>query len=143
MIRSTAPAATLPPPIGAPCPFCDIAAGLGPATIVREWPDAIAIRPRSGGVTAGHLLVLPRVHMSDAATDPVVTAAVAARAAELMAELPNVNLITSRGAAATQSVRHLHFHVLPREEGDGLVLPWTAQHLARAAGAARTMADAA
>jgi hypothetical protein len=37
------------------------------------------------------------------------------------------NLITSVGADATQSVRHLHIHVVPRREGDGLMLPWSGQ----------------
>nr|WP_083472580.1 HIT family protein [Kibdelosporangium phytohabitans] len=104
-----------------------------PATIVREWKDALAVRPRSGGVHAGHVLILPRVHVPDAGTDPIVTAAVMARAAELMADIPSANLVTSKGAPATQSVYHLHVHVVPREPGDGLPLPWTPQHAARAA----------
>ncbi|MET9954538.1 HIT domain-containing protein [Streptomyces sp. NPDC006339] len=115
------------------CAFCAIAAGKAPAVIVREWPDALAVRPRSGGVNAGHVMVLPRVHVQDAGTDPEVTAAVMRRAAELMAEHPAANLITSKGAAATQSVHHLHVHCIPRQEGDGLPLPWTPQHAARAA----------
>jgi histidine triad (HIT) family protein len=89
------------------CVFCAIAAGQTPAVIVREWPDTLAVRPR--------------------------TAAVMRRAAELMAEHPAANLITSKGAAATQTVYHLHVHVVPRQGGDGLPLPWTPQHTARAA----------
>ncbi|MGW0607780.1 HIT family protein [Streptomyces sp. NPDC002640] len=116
-----------------PCAFCAIAAGTAPAAIVREWPDALAIRPRSGGVTDGHVMVLPRVHVQDAGTDPDVTATVMRRAAELMADLPAANLIISKGAAATQTVLHLHVHVVPRQEHDGLPLPWTPQHTARAA----------
>jgi histidine triad (HIT) family protein len=112
------------------CVFCSIAAGTAPATVVREWPDALAIRPR-GGVTAQHVLVLPRVHVPDAGADPEVTAAVMRRAAELMAEHPAANLITSRGSAATQTVFHLHVHVVPRAEGDGLPLPWTPQQTAK------------
>lgn len=47
------------------------------------------------------------------------------RAAELMRGTSrHLNLITSRGAAATQSVFHLHLHLVPRTEGDGLALPW-------------------
>lgn len=115
------------------CVFCAIATGNAPATIIREWPDAIAIRPRSGGVNDGHVLVLPRIHVENAGTDPDVTATVMRRAAELMAEHPDANIITSKGAAATQTVFHLHVHVVPRQAGDGLPLPWTPQQAARAA----------
>ncbi|WP_431329761.1 HIT domain-containing protein [Streptomyces sp. IPPR8] len=115
------------------CVFCAIAAGEAPAVIVREWPDALAVRPRSGGVHPGHVFVLPRVHVEDAGTDPEVTAAVMCRAAELMAGHPGVNLITSKGEAATQSVFHHHVHVVSRREGDGLPLPWTPQYTARSA----------
>lgn len=109
------------------CPFCKIAAGDEPATIVREWPDAIAIRPRGGGVNASHTLVIPRVHVADAGQDPIVTAATMARAAELIAERPAANIITSKGKDATQSVPHLHLHVITRKAGDGLMLPWTSR----------------
>lgn len=108
------------------CVFCAIVAGEAPATIVREWDDTVAILPR-GGCTEGHVLVLPRVHVADAGVDPEVTARTMARAAELMAEHENANIITSRGAEATQTVYHLHVHVVPRVEGDGLALPWTGQ----------------
>lgn len=52
------------------CVFCAIAAGRAPAVIVREWDDALTIRPRSGGVNNGHLLVLPRVHVPTPAPTP-------------------------------------------------------------------------
>lgn len=129
---------TSPPADATTCVFCEIVAGRLPADVEEEWLDAIAIRPRSGGVTEGHVLVLPRVHVQDAGVDPVVTGAVMARAAELMAAHPAANLITSRGAAATQTVHHLHVHVVPRADGDDLPLPWTPQQdAARAAQEAR------
>ncbi|ONI78142.1 hypothetical protein ALI144C_31765 [Actinosynnema sp. ALI-1.44] len=100
---------------------------------MREWPDAVAIRPRSGGVAGGHVLVLSRVHVPDAGANPAVTAAVMVRAAEVMAGFPAANLITSKGGCATQTVFHLHVHVVPRQADDGLPLPWTPQQQARAA----------
>lgn len=108
------------------CVFCDIITGTGPATIVAEWPDAIAFVPL-GPVVAGHTLVVPREHVANAIEKPSVTAATMARAAEYAARHDALNLITSVGAAATQTVYHLHVHVVPRVEGDHLALPWTNQ----------------
>lgn len=114
------------------CVFCAIVAGKSPARFVRRWDDAIAIEPLNP-VVKGHVLVIPRAHVPDAATDPEVTAAVFRRVAELAAEmddeldggLDSFNLITSAGPAATQTVFHFHAHIVPRRLGDGLVLPWT------------------
>jgi histidine triad (HIT) family protein len=107
-----------------PCPFCAIAAGRAPATIVREWPDALAIVPL-GPVVDGHLLVIPMTHTPDFGADPATSATTMLRAAELAAESDQpMNLITSRGRAATQSVYHLHLHLVPRADNDGLALPW-------------------
>ncbi|MEU9983761.1 HIT domain-containing protein [Streptomyces sp. NPDC050856] len=108
------------------CPFCRIIHDGAPAQIVREWADALAIVPRSGGCTEGHLLVLPRGHVADFTTDPVVSATVQLRAAELAQELGGQwNYLTSCGPDATQTVLHLHGHLVPRRAGDGLALPWT------------------
>lgn len=115
------------------CVFCAIVAGASPATVVAEWPDAIAILPRADqagrrGCTDGHTMVIPRVHVPDFAADPAVFAATAARAAELAARLGgDFNVITSKGTAATQTVFHLHVHLVPRRGGDGLALPWTSR----------------
>lgn len=115
------------------CIFCSIVAGDAPATILRKWDDAVAIKPR-GGVNDGHTLVIPRKHVANAVENPTVTGATTARAAELAAEVgADLNLITSVGAAATQTVYHLHIHIVPRVHGDGLPLPWTPQQEALAA----------
>jgi histidine triad (HIT) family protein len=106
------------------CPFCQIIAGLAPATIVRRWPGALAIVPR-GPVVDGHLLVLPFEHVADFSSAAYVSAMTMHRAAELAAESEQpMNLITSRGREASQSVFHLHLHLVPRAENDGLALPW-------------------
>lgn len=107
------------------CVFCAIIAGAAPASVIEKWDDAIAFVPLNP-VTGGHTLVAPLVHVADFAENPAVTAATAARAAELALAYPGLqcNLITSRGRAATQSVWHLHWHLVPRTENDGLALPW-------------------
>ncbi|WP_433476284.1 HIT family protein [Spirillospora sp. CA-142024] len=114
------------------CVFCEIIAGRAPASVVGRWPEAIAILPRHP-VTPGHVLVVPRVHVTDVGTDPAVSAQAMAAAAQLAGRLPAANVITSRGAAATQTVFHLHLHVVPRQDGDDLPLPWTPQRATRPA----------
>ena len=108
-----------------PCPFCEINLGREPATFVHEWSDTIAII-QLNPVVDGHTLVIPKTHVTDFADDPDVTGATARRAAQLCRDLDLVhaNLITSRGVHATQSVTHLHLHLVPRAENDGLALPW-------------------
>jgi histidine triad (HIT) family protein len=102
----------------AACVFCRIVVGADPATIVRRWPDALALTPLDP-YTFGHLLVVSRAHVRDAAQDPAVTGMVMARAAQLAADtMTSANILTSWGVAATQTVRHLHVHVVPRVEGD-------------------------
>lgn len=116
------------------CVFCRIIAGELPSITVKVWPDAIAIVPLAP-VTEdrfepgqGHVLVIPRRHVVDFTEDPAVTAATCARAAEFAAERGgDMNMITSKGENATQTVFHLHVHLVPRVQGDQLPLPWTPQ----------------
>lgn len=107
-----------------PCPFCEINTGRAPATFVHEWSDTIAIVPLNP-VVDGHTLVIPKRHVADFAADPEVSADTMRRAAQFMrwTDRP-MNVITSRGREATQSVFHLHLHLVPRAENDGLALPW-------------------
>jgi histidine triad (HIT) family protein len=107
------------------CPFCKrIAAD------EFDYCDlhSVAFRPLSP-VAPGHFLVVPREHVSHALESPVA----AGRALKFAGFLANqmgltaCNFITSAGADATQTIFHLHVHVVPRREGDGLRLPWSRQ----------------
>jgi histidine triad (HIT) family protein len=118
---TTTPEPLLTPPLY-DCPFCEIVAGRAPAQVFHEWDDALAIVPLNP-VVEGHLLVIPKVHVADVGHDPEVSAATMRRAAQLAAA-QWCNVITSRGRVATQSVFHLHLHLVPRSEGDSLSLPW-------------------
>lgn len=106
------------------CVFCAIARNDAPAEIVHLDSQTMAIVPLNP-VVAGHILVLPREHVADFTVRPSVTAAVMHTAAELAANIGPCNLITSKGAEATQTVFHLHVHIVPRAAGDNLALPWT------------------
>ncbi|MCX4885916.1 HIT family protein [Streptomyces sp. NBC_00847] len=106
------------------CPFCDIVAGQAPATVVQEWDDAIAIVPLNP-VVEGHTLVIPKTHVEDFAASAYVAARTVGKASILAHKMDGpMNLITSKGREATQSVFHLHVHLVPRAENDGLALPW-------------------
>lgn len=105
----------------AACPFCNIINGQAPATILETWDDAIAIEPLNP-VVHGHVLIIPRQHVRDYLEDPYVSAATMRRAAQF-GNKPS-NIITSAGREATQTVQHLHIHIVPRRENDGLALPW-------------------
>ncbi|MGW7330442.1 HIT family protein [Streptomyces sp. NPDC054840] len=105
------------------CPFCEIAAGNAPATIVRDWPETLAIVPLDP-VVDGHVLVIPKAHVDDFTISAYTSAITMHCAAELARDSGPMNLITSKGREATQSVFHLHLHLVPRAENDGLALPW-------------------
>lgn len=115
------------PTAHADCPFCGIAAGELPATVVREWADALAILPRGGvGERGDHVLVIPRFHVATAIADPVTTGMVSMRSAQLAVELGwhDANFIFNIGQYGGQTVDHVHHHVLRRRLGDRLYMPW-------------------
>lgn len=113
------------------CPFCEIVDGNAPATILGEWKsgsrwgtEIIAIVPLNP-VVEGHILVLPKTHLVDFTRGAQVAGDVMTRASILAHKMRRpVNLITSAGREATQSVWHMHAHLVPRAENDGLALPW-------------------
>jgi histidine triad (HIT) family protein len=105
------------------CIFCEIAEGNAPATFVAEWDRVIAIMPLNP-VVPGHVLVLPRKHVADFTESPYLSGEVMQQAGWLAREMGPCNLITSVGPEATQSIFHLHLHLVPRRYNDGLALPW-------------------
>lgn len=76
-------------------------------------------------VRPGHLLVVPMLHYQDATEDAYGAAMAMSVAARVARRYPAANIITSIGTAATQSVMHLHLHVVPRTAEDGVLLPWS------------------
>lgn len=107
------------------CPFCARIKS-GDYDEELSLPGSVAVFEPLNPVTPGHLLVVPFRHVRDAAVNGHVTGVVMEHAARLIGNFGiQANIITSIGPLATQSVFHLHAHVIPRREGDGLALPWT------------------
>ncbi len=79
-------------------------------------------------VTPGHRLFIPISHVKDFSTNPKISGWVMEEVSKYTRTLDtDYNIITSSGENATQSVFHLHVHVVPRHKGDSLMLPWTNQ----------------
>jgi histidine triad (HIT) family protein len=106
------------------CSFCGIVTGAVPATVVLDEPDVVAfldVRP----VFPGHVLVVPRVHHATLADlprpsiEPVFEAAQRVAAA-VVAGLGAQGTFVAMNNVVSQSVPHLHVHVVPRTKGDGL-----------------------
>lgn len=115
------------------CLFCRIVSGELPAVRVHEDDRTLAFMDIAPA-TRGHLLVVPRHHAADVhEIDPADLAACATTAKLLASRLrerlgaDGINLMSSSGAAAWQTVAHFHMHVIPRYEGDPLRLPWEPQ----------------
>ena len=108
------------------CIFCKIAAGEIPSFKVYEDGDVLAyldINP----FTKGHTLVIPKAHSSglvDTDNERLATVMAAVRkvASHLKTVLPcdGFNILQNNGAAAGQTVNHLHFHIIPRYNGEEL-----------------------
>ena len=110
------------------CPFCAIVAGEAPASVVHEDERSLAFLDLNPA-TEGHALVVPREHSVGLADLPERTGGhlfrVGQRVAAALRESldpDGVNLFLADGAAAGQEVFHVHLHVLPRYEGDGVVI---------------------
>lgn len=113
------------------CPFCLIARGEDPlAEVVCDGVAWVAFFPRDPA-TPGHTLVIPRRHVPDVwSVEPAEGSALMAgvirvgRAIRAALEPDGMNLITSSGAAAEQTVFHLHLHIVPRWSADGFGRIW-------------------
>lgn len=106
------------------CLFCGVASGEVPARVVLESSEVVAfldVRP----VFKGHVLVVPRTHVETLtdlpldAVGPFFTAVQRVTGAVTKA-LNCGGTFVAVNNRVSQSVPHLHVHVVPRTKGDGL-----------------------
>ena len=106
------------------CLFCSIIAGTTPATVVLETDDVVGfldVRP----VFKGHTLLVPREHLVTLSDLPeslmVPLLGTAQRVADaITSSLGAQGTFVALNNVVSQSVAHLHVHVVPRTKGDGL-----------------------
>ncbi|MFD9409255.1 histidine triad nucleotide-binding protein [Streptomyces sp. NPDC059989] len=111
----------------ADCLFCKIVAGNIPATVVRETETTVAFRDINPQAPT-HVLVIPKVHYTDAASlaaaEPGIAADILREAAQVAADEKiddhGYRVVFNTGSGAGQTVFHAHAHVLG---GRGLQWP--------------------
>jgi histidine triad (HIT) family protein len=106
------------------CVFCSIVAGDVAADIVLDEPDVLAFLDRRP-VFKGHVLLVPRRHVDTLLDLPAELHATILGAAQRLAAAEVAGLGAQGSFVAvnnvvSQSVPHLHVHVVPRTKGDGL-----------------------
>jgi histidine triad (HIT) family protein len=112
------------------CEFCQIIRGEQPARIVGETAGTLAFFPLNP-VSIGHTLIIPKAHVTDLwSADPTSITSLmqevvrAGKAIKRALNPDGMNLISSSGKAASQTIRHLHLHIVPRWEGDHIGHIW-------------------
>jgi histidine triad (HIT) family protein len=106
------------------CLFCRIVDSAVPATVVVDEPFVLGFldtRP----VFKGHVLLVPKIHV-DTFVDlpaellPVLMGTAQRLATAVVAGLGAQGSFVAMNNVVSQSVPHLHVHVVPRTKGDGL-----------------------
>jgi histidine triad (HIT) family protein len=110
--------------VSKPCAFCAIIAGEAPADVVHTGPSTVAFLDKTP-VFHGHVLLAPRTHVTTLADLPpeelpgfVALAQRLERAVESAMDAPGSLVLVNN--VISQSVPHLHLHVIPRRPKDGL-----------------------
>jgi histidine triad (HIT) family protein len=114
------------------CIFCKMVAGEIP--VAKIYEDQVVISFLDiGPVSDGHALVIPKQHFEKLHDcPPELLGQVAsklgkiAKAVIAAVDSHDYNLLCNNGRAAGQLVEHLHFHIIPRNSGDGVFNRWPA-----------------
>jgi diadenosine tetraphosphate (Ap4A) HIT family hydrolase len=117
--------------LGSKCPFCQIALGKDLAARIVYRTDRIVAFSPLDPATKGHILVVPVRHMSSVwdltvseASDLSAATLDLARAIHENLSPAGLNIIQSNGAAATQTIEHVHVHLVPRYANDKMTVEW-------------------
>lgn len=108
------------------CIFCKIIAGDIPTHKIYEDDRVMAfldILP----ISPGHTIIVPRSHvadMEDVTNEDLTAMSIAmkkiGKAMIDGLDVKGYSIFMDNKSAANQHVPHIHFHIVPRKEGDGL-----------------------
>lgn len=106
------------------CPFCSVIAGRDPDGVVYRSGDVVAFLDQRP-LFPGHTLVVPAEHVQTLGELPESTLAPLMRVVQAASRAMESGLEAHGSFVAinnrvSQSVPHLHVHVVPRSKGDGL-----------------------
>ena len=109
------------------CPFCAIARGETKAHVVHEDAATIAFLDHAP-LFPGHVLLIPRAHVTtiyeaDEATVTAMALASKRLAVAVTRAMAADGVFIAQNNIVSQSVPHLHTHIIPRRKGDGLFSP--------------------
>ncbi len=114
------------------CVFCKIIAAQVPAAAVYEDESVLSFLD-IGPLADGHLLIIPRDHYANATDAPPAVLRqlgsvlpLLGRACMQVTGAQGFNVLLNQGRVAGQAVEHIHFHIIPRKESDGLGYRWNA-----------------
>jgi histidine triad (HIT) family protein len=114
------------------CLFCKMVAGQIPVAKIYE-DDVVLSFLDIGPISDGHALVIPKQHFEKLHDCPAellgkVVSRLSKIAAAVVAAMNSdgYNVLCNNGRAAGQLIEHLHFHIIPRNSGDGVFDCWPA-----------------
>ena len=114
------------------CIFCKMVAGKVPVTKIFEDEVVLSFLD-IGPLSDGHTLVIPKRHferLHDCPAEILIRVCSClgkiAGAVSTAMNSDGYNVLCNNGRAAGQLVGHLHFHIVPRNAGDGVFDRWPA-----------------
>ena len=112
------------------CIFCRIIAGQVPCIKVYENDHVLAFLD-IGPISEGHVLLIPKQHICSVdQADYEIMVEIAKVLPMLAGSIKSAmcadgyNVLCNNGASAGQVVSHLHIHIIPRNENDGVFNRW-------------------
>ena len=114
------------------CIFCKIVAGQIPSEKIYE-DEVVYSFLDIGPISTGHTLVIPKQHFEFLHDCPAEVLAEVGKRLGKIAEAVSTamasdgyNVLCNNGRSAGQLVGHVHFHIIPRNAGDGVFNRWPA-----------------